>query len=118
MPRRPLSPNVSTGSVTNGAASNAPFFITRTSPPFSVTNSRPSGANSIAVGRSRPPTRRESVKPDGSADALKRKGGKRTSNAATARTTMYVPVMNPYSDQTDFLYKSNLSKSAPILDGV
>ena len=66
MPRRPRSPLEFTVSVTNGAGSSTPSLMTRSCPPCRQTNSRPSGANSIAVGLVRPLATRLSVKPEGS----------------------------------------------------
>ena len=50
IPSRPRSPEESTERLRNGAASREPFLITRTWPVWRQTKSRPSGANSIAVG--------------------------------------------------------------------
>ena len=43
-----------TVTVRNGVGSSAPFLITRSRPPCSQTNRRPSGANCIAVGLAKP----------------------------------------------------------------
>ncbi len=51
------------------AASSVPFLITRSRPPCSVTNSRPSGANAIAVGAASPVATCVSAKPVGSVAA-------------------------------------------------
>ena len=50
IPSRPRSPEESTERLRNGVASREPFLITRTWPVWRQTKSRPSGANSIAVG--------------------------------------------------------------------
>jgi len=59
-----------------------------TTPRFSVTNTRPSGANATLVGLSRPPKTSESVKPDG------------TPAAAAVFTDDTVVVTTPATRQT------------------
>ena len=68
-PSRPRSPDAFTVSVTNGVGSSAPSLITRSRPPCSQTNRRPSGANCMAVGLARPLATCDSVNPAGSVAA-------------------------------------------------
>src|SRR5262245_25675040 len=55
-----------TGRVRKGVGSSCWFLMTRTVPPNWVTNSRPSGANSIDVGPTTPATKVVSWNPGGS----------------------------------------------------
>ena len=55
---------------TNGVARSTPFLITRSRPPCSQTNKRPSGANCIAVGFDNALATCLSVKPVGSMAAM------------------------------------------------
>src|SRR5437762_14047527 len=65
MPSRPRSPADETVSETNGVERSAPFLTTRSFPACSEMNSRPSGANCMAVGLVTPLATRASEKPDG-----------------------------------------------------
>src|SRR5437763_2105506 len=66
MPMSPRSPFGSTLRVRNGVPSNVPFLMTRSVPPCSHTNMRPSGACAIAVALfSEPPQWSTRLKPCG-----------------------------------------------------
>src|SRR5436190_23991719 len=70
MPSNPRSPDAFTVSVTNGVGRSALFLMTRSRPPCSATNRRPSGANSIDVGLASPLARLLSVKLAGNVAAM------------------------------------------------
>jgi hypothetical protein len=82
--------------VKNGCASKVPFLITRSRPPCSATNTRPSGANAIAVGALRPLTTSVSANPEGKVAAPAADTTARHASAAA-------PVRAPGSDVQDAL---------------
>src|ERR1043165_4991223 len=85
-PSSPRSPAGSTLSVMNGAGNRTPFLITRSDPFCSQTNTRPSGAMSIAVGFKIPATL-VSVKPAGNVAAFVEKNARsRKHNRLVNRT--------------------------------
>ncbi len=66
-PRSPRSLEVATWELMsrNGVGSSVPFWYTRTTPPLSVTNIRPSGAKAMPVANGRLLATTSSTKPDG-----------------------------------------------------
>src|SRR5262249_49293596 len=67
MPSRPRSFELEPCEVMsrNGVGSSVPFWYTRTTPPFSVINIRPSGAKAMPVANGRLLATTSSTKPDG-----------------------------------------------------
>ncbi len=84
-PSRPRSPLESTFSATNGVSSSVPSLTTRSSPACSATNSRPSGANSIAVGSSSPAANTDSAKPVGRTTGASRRSSESNDIAGDGR---------------------------------
>ncbi len=86
MPMRPRSPDESTDNDTNDGPRSSPFFTTRTLPPCSAMNTRPSGATASAVGLARSAVTTASTNPDRTGAALA-VPPVTTTNVANAATT-------------------------------
>ena len=88
MPRRPRSFEFETWEVmsTKGVGRSAPFWYTRTTPPFSVMNIRPSGAKAIPVANGRLLATTSSTNPDGVNVIVASEGAGRPTIAMAAST--------------------------------
>src|SRR5262249_7337251 len=69
-----------------GVGSSVPFWYTRTTPPFSVMNMRPSGAKAIPVANGRLLATTSSTNPDGVNVMVASDGADRPITAKAART--------------------------------